>query len=399
MFLNKIAQIPFDLINRLLPKINLVIKIERKTFLKRNVFGSNHQKTVLISYLTNPFNKGAENKHTNHVECYLAAKAWNDLGYNVDVVDYDYYKTISMDSYDVIYGFGDQFEHSFTSTNFKGKRIVYSPGCNTVFSNKISSIRLLDFKKNTGILDSRLIRTTNNAWPLQKYLSDAIICQGNDFVLNTYKNDFDLLKYYQINCFPLACNQQINTEHKDFENAKYNLLWFGSQGSVHKGLDIALALVQKNPKLKLYIRGLNTTHEKTILNQYQHLIDNKQVDVKQYVSIDSTEFTELMETCGGVIFPRASEGGAAALLTVMTYGGLIPIITKACGLDIEHLGFVAEESTLTSVENQLHKYLATSNEKLQHLSSNIRKEISETYNTTNYQKNMKAIVQDFLANS
>ena len=79
MFLNKIAQIPFDIINSLLPKVNLVVNINRKTFLKRNVFGSNHQKNVLISYLTNPFNRGAENKHTNHVECYLAAKAWCNL--------------------------------------------------------------------------------------------------------------------------------------------------------------------------------------------------------------------------------------------------------------------------------------------------------------------------------
>ena len=399
MFLNKLAQIPFDIINSLLPKVNLVVNINRKTFLKRNVFGSNHQKTVLISYLTNPFNKGAENKHTNHVECYLAAKSWNDLGYKVDVVDYDHYKTIPMDFYDVIYGFGDQFEHSFTSTKFKGKRIVYSPGCNTVFSNKISSVRLLDFKKKTGILDSRLIRTTNNAWPLQKYLSDAIICQGNDFVLNTYKDDFNQLKYYQINCFPLACNQQINIEQKDFETAKYNLLWFGSQGSVHKGLDIALELVQKNPKLKLYIRGLNTKHEATILNQYQHLIDNKRVDVKQYVSLDSEEFKTLMETCGGVIFPSASEGGAAALLTVMTYGGLIPIITKACGLDIEHLGFVAEETTMNALETQLNKYLTTSNDDLKRLSATILKEISATYNTTNYQENMKKIFQHFLTNS
>ncbi len=399
MFLNKIAQLPLDIINKLLPKINLVIKIQRKTFFKRNVFNSNHQKNVLISYLTNPFLKGAENKHTNHIECYLAAKAWNDLGYNVDVVDYDYYKTIPMDFYDVIYGFGDQFENSFTLSKFKGKRMVYSPGCNTVFSNKISSVRLLDFKKNTGVLDSRLIRTTNNAWPLQKYLSDAIICQGNDFVLNTYKDDFDLLKYYQINCFPLACNQKINTANKNFETAKYNLLWFGSQGSVHKGLDIALELVQKNPKLKLYIRGLNTTHELSILNQYQHLIDSKQVDIKQYVSLDSEEFITLMESCGGVIFPSASEGGAAALLTVMTYGGLIPIITKACGLDIEHLGFVAEETTLTSVENQLHKYLDTSNDDLKKLSANILQEISATYNTQNYQDNMKKIFQHFLTNS
>jgi hypothetical protein len=52
-----------------------------------------------------------------------------------------------------------------------------------------------------------------------------------------------------------------------------------------------------------------------------------------------------MQNCGGDIFPRASEGGVAALLTVMSHGGLIPIITKACGLVIEHLGFIANKTT------------------------------------------------------
>jgi hypothetical protein len=392
----KILQFPLSILNWFIPKVNIHLSIGRKTYFKKNVFNTNFNNRALVSYLSAPFAGGPQNKHTNHLECLFAAKALNNLGYNVDVIDFDYHKKISYENYQMIYGFGDQFEQSFYDTNFKGKRVLYSPGCNTVYSNLVSCIRLKEFAKNGGELNPKLIRTTNDAWPLQKYLSDAIICQGNDFVLNSYKDTFKDTNYYQINCFPLDCNQTFDTCKKDISTAKYNLLWFGSQGSVHKGLDIALQLVEKYPNIKLYIRGLNLKHEHAILERFSHLIDNNQVDVKQYVDINSLEFIELMQNCGGIIFPSASEGGAAALLTVMAHGGLVPIITKSCGLDIEHLGFIANETTLEDVELQLNKYLAKPDDELLELSQKIKAEINATYNITNYQNKIKAILDDIL---
>lgn len=392
----KILQFPLSIINWFIPKVDIHLSFGRKTYFKKNVFNTNFNNRALVSYLSTPFSGGPQNKHTNHLECLFAAKALNNLGYNVDVIDFDYHKKISYENYQMIYGFGDQFEQSFYDTNFKGKRVLYSPGCNTVYSNLVSCIRLKEFAKNGGELNPKLIRTTNDAWPLQKYLSDAIICQGNDFVLNSYKDTFKDTNYYQINCFPLDCNQTIDTCKKDISTAKYNLLWFGSQGSVHKGLDIALQLVEKYPNIKLYIRGLNIKYEHAILERFNHLIDNNQVDVKQYVDINSLEFIELMQNCGGIVFPSASEGGAAALLTVMTYGGLVPIITKGCGLDIGHLGFIANEITLEDIELQLCKYLAKPDDELLELSQKIKAEINATYNITNYQNKIKAILDDIL---
>lgn len=385
-----------QLINLCIPKVNVSLNYTRKTHFRRNVFKTDYHQNALVSYISDPFLKNKKKSHTNYFECLYAADALCKLGYNVDVVDYDYYEKISFRSYDVIYGFGNQFEASFQDFEFKGKRIVYSPGCNTVYSNMVSCQRLKAFADNSGIPDTRLIRTVNDAWPLQKYLSDAIICLGNQFVVNTYREAFPDLKYYQINCFPLERSHSITPFKKDFKTAKNNLLWFGSQGSVHKGLDIALALVDKNPNLTLYIRGLNLKHENNILNNYHHLIHSNRINVKQHVDIESEEFTDLMKNCGSVIFPSASEGGAAAILTVMSHGGLIPIITKSCGLDVEHLGFVANETSITNVEQQLNEYLKKSDEELLELSQKVILEVNTIYNTKNYRKNIKAILEDIL---
>lgn len=392
----KILQFPLSILNWFIPKVNIHLSIGRKTYYKKNVFNTRFSKNVLLSHLSNPFVSKSDNKHTNQIEIILVADVFKDLGYNVDVIDFDHYKSIKYDKYNIIFGFGNQLEASFYSYKFSGKRIMYSPGFNTVYSNLVSCNRLKDYQKRGGELNPRLVRTTNDAWPLQKYLSDSVICLGNEKVLNSYKKDYPLTQYYQINCFPLPSHQNINTTIKDYSTAKYNLLWFGSQGSVHKGLDIALALIEKNPLLKLFVRGLNTRHEYSILESYKHLIENNQVNIKPYVDINSAEYSELMQLCGGVIFPSASEGSAPALLTVMSHGGLIPISTKNCGLDIEHLGFIANETTLEDVELQLNNYLAKPDDELLELSQKIKTEINATYNIANYQNKIKAILDDIL---
>lgn len=385
------------ILNTIVPKVDIGITLSRKTYFCENVFNSDFQRHAVVSYLTNAFKKGAENKHTNHLESYWAAKTLHELGYRVDVVDYDYSGVVDFSKYAVIYGFGDQFEQSFYCDSFNGKRIVYSPGCNTVYSNRVSAERLIEFQQHGGQLDPRLIRAAQQAWPLQKYLSDSIICLGNDFVLNTYKNEFDQLTYHQLDCFPLVRNSNIPIKSKNFDKAKHNLLWFGSLGSVHKGLDIALELVARNPDLKLFIRGLNMKKEAAILQPYQALLKSGRVDIKPHVDLQSNEFEQLMMECGAAIFPSASEGGAAALLAVMTYGGLIPICTKSCGLDVEDIGFVSEQTTLTSVGQELEKYLQLTPDQLNLKTMAVHQKVSAIYNQQNYSIKLKQILQQALA--
>ena len=392
----KILQFPLSILNWFIPKVSMHLSVGRKTYFKKNVFKTTFNKTALVSYLSEPFISGLKNKHTNHLECTFAAKTLSEMGYNVDVIDYDYHKKVDFKPYEIIYGFGHQFEQSFYDSSFNGKRIVYSPGCNTVYSNLVSCLRLKEHVRNGGSLNPNLVRTTGEAWPLQKYLSDAVICLGNEFVLNTYKQDYDQTSYYRLNCFPLELNNDIEIIEKDFSKVKYNLLWFGSQGSVHKGLDLTLRLIDQHKNLKLYIRGLNLKNEYDLINQFEHLIAQNRLDVKPFVDINTEEFSELMQTCGAVIFPSASEGGAAAILTVMKHGGLIPIITKACGLDIDDISFMADETTYDAINKQLERYLNTKDLELVELSKRTRQEATEHYSQELYQNHLKKILNNIV---
>ena len=83
--------------------------IKRRYVLIENVFKTKNRKKVLISYIVNPFVFGISYKHSNELECYTAAKIFNKLGYQVDIVNYDETELIPEDllKYDIIYGFGE----------------------------------------------------------------------------------------------------------------------------------------------------------------------------------------------------------------------------------------------------------------------------------------------------
>ena len=49
--------------------------------LKRNVFGSKHERRALICYLPEAFNGKLPLSHSNFTECYTAAKVFHELGF------------------------------------------------------------------------------------------------------------------------------------------------------------------------------------------------------------------------------------------------------------------------------------------------------------------------------
>ena len=53
-----------------------------------------------------------------------------------------------------------------------------------------------------------------------------------------------------------------------------------------------------------------------------------------FINLKSERFLNLMNEASFILFPSCSEGMASGVLTCMNHG-LIPIITKECGIDIE----------------------------------------------------------------
>lgn len=381
------------LINIFIPKVALRVSVKRKTRFYTNVFQTNYQKRALISFLTSSFQRNPKITHTNQLECLNIALACKELGYDVDVIDYDHHHTPYNIQYDLVIGFGDVMEQLLSQKNIKCIHIMYSPGCNTVFSNKMSAIKLNTFYEKNGLGRASLGRFANEAWPLQKYCVDAIVVQGNEFVKSTYQLDFEDTKYYSIDCFPLQRKNNVKLT-QDVAKYRNHMIWFGSAGSVHKGLDVALALLYEFPDLKLSICGYNKKNEPELYQAYKNLFESNRVTYYDFLDINSSDFESLLNTHCIAIFPSVSEGGAAGLLTLMAHGGLIPITTQTTGLDIENLGFVSKGTDYESIKNSYVAYTNLSDEDIKNRMKTIKMEISERYQINKHQERLKEIIAE-----
>ena len=124
-------------------------------FLKRkkvkNYFRTNYTKNALLSYITYPFTRKECLRHTNYYEAKAHAKILNELGYNIDIIDYDYPKKIDFSKYHLLVGFGDVFQKYFESGYKHIKTIYYGTGMHVCHQKNATLKRVKDVYKKKGV--------------------------------------------------------------------------------------------------------------------------------------------------------------------------------------------------------------------------------------------------------
>lgn len=364
---------------------------------KKNVFNTNYKKNVLLSYIIDPFFFKNNFSHTNFDECYTVAKIFDELGFCVDVIDLTCSKKIDYSKYDIIYGMGAPLEKSFYCDNKLIKRIFYATGCNPLYSNTETLSKMRDFylKNKIYLLSSaRYIETSFN---LQLFLSDIVIVLGNDFVLNTYKM-FDqrgISRYSNLNAFFYDV-YDIDLSKKDFSNSKKHFLWFGSSGLIHKGLDLLIDVFCEREDIFLHICGASD-NEKEFFNHYNDiLLKSKNIINHGFINIKSEKFKKIMDQCAFTILPSVSEGGSPSVLNAIANGGLIPIITRSSGLDIDNFGILIDKPERISVNNAINEALLLNDSQLFNMSMSAKNNIRKNYTYFKYKKDLAGLIKKLL---
>jgi glycosyltransferase involved in cell wall biosynthesis len=103
-----------------------------------------------------------------------------------------------------------------------------------------------------------------------------------------------------------------------------------------------------------------------------------------------------MDTCGYIVSPSVSEGGAAALLNTMANGGLVPIISKSSGLDMEDFGWVIDKIDIDIFNNAITQALLLDNKELKEKAIRVKAHIRQNYTYEIYKQNLSNIIQKIL---
>jgi hypothetical protein len=105
-----------------------------------------------------------------------------------------------------------------------------------------------------------------------------------------------------------------------------NYIWFGSAGSVMKGLYAAAKIFNEVKGPKLLVAGCPKSEFIDLKVESDWVID------VGTIKVPSEKFHDVMKTVGFCIFPTGAEGISTALITCM-YQGVVPITTRFANIE------------------------------------------------------------------
>ena len=358
-------RLSFSEISRLLPiakrrtgerVTRWIQKLFNNEKLVKDVFSTGHKRKALLCYLPEAF-KGKElpKHHSNFTECHTIAQALDRLGYSVDCASRNK-RDIDYSVYDIVLGINcPSYAASFTvDSNTSPLRIFYSVGAHTFYNFRTTAKRNKEFFKrhHCWMLPSYHYIPGNGMNYYMSQLSDAVISLGDSYLLQQSVDEGEATdKTKQVSAFYFdVCTPD---EKKDFSICRNNILWFGSSGMMHKGLDIAIDFAISHPQFTLHICG-GSRQEKDFWKLYMPKIKTAgNIVMHGFVDIQSDEFAGVLAECGLLLNPSLSESGAVSVLNVLGNGALLPVYSKGTGLDIAETGIEVEDVTYENFRNAL----------------------------------------------
>lgn len=318
----------------------------------KNVFHTHYAKNVLILYIAGPF-YDINWTHTNQQIAIGIAQTFKKKGYNVDIAQYKVKRNINFHKYDVVFGFGEQFDRllrrykDYTST----QTIAFLTGASAYFANLAELNRMVYFRDRNGI-SLKLRRQDHELDGLMDLDAlqhvTAAVCTGNEWTVGTWKNM--IKNIYQITATGFN-SVKLPDVNRKINEAKKNFLWFSGAGMLHKGLDICIEAFRETPNLNLYVAG---TMDPDFYDFYEDDFQHRNIHYCGFVDIKSDVYKELCSECLFCIFPSCSEGMATSVLTTM-FSGMIPVVTKETGIDIQDWGIEIVEPNVEYITDLAKK--------------------------------------------
>ncbi len=336
-----------------------------------NVLNTSHQKVALLAYIKSAFESDYTQIPTTHTNIYttiIIAEILNELGYNVDVINWSDSFEGDTSKYELIFGLGKPVEDILLRKpkDSKPKIISFGTGCNPLFSDPLTFARGKEFYYKKGRFLMQSLRYSEENWTLQHEIPDWIIVHGDKFCTDTYRK-------YAVNSVlaPVFIYHQVERTDEDWQKAKPGYLWFGSRGGIHKGLDLCIETFKTLPELTLHICG-DFGAEPEFMEIYKEDIENSDnIHFHGYVDIQTDVYKEILASCAFMIFPSISEGNSPSVITCMANGGLIPVVPLNADVNMEEYGIEIKGFNLDFMREAIHESQQLSVEQLKEQSAKI----------------------------
>jgi glycosyltransferase involved in cell wall biosynthesis len=359
-----------------------VLQIPDNEVIYENFFKSNFKKNALLSYIVYPFREEIKNNHSNHRECFTIAEILNELGYNVDVINYNNTTFLPAKKYDLVIDNHNNLERLKDYFNADTRKIFHATNGHWLYQNSVEYARYNEFFAKTGIaiLPPRLMVPGNSA-----VYCDVISMFGNDFTKNTYGKYAN--KVHQL---PMSVTTEPEIiKERNYATARKKFIWLNSHGALLKGLDIVIDAFSKMPELEIYICG-NPERDSGFINAIsRQLSAAPNIKMEGWVDTNGEAFKKLVTDCAWIINTSFSEGGGGSTLNGMAKG-LIPVISKSSSITLPaKTGFYIENNNAAAVVDLLKTVTELPDDELKERSLNAVNFIATNHTLQNFKLKYK----------
>jgi glycosyltransferase involved in cell wall biosynthesis len=372
--------------------LKLKFSARRAFGLPRVVHLRPHRKPVghaLLSYLTGPFIQPRSARHfSNRWECRQMAQTFLDLGIAVDVIDWHDERFVPRREYRFLVDIGCNMPRLAPLVGNNCVKLMHATGKHWLFQNSAELQRLRDLLLRRGVaLEPRRQVPTGCAVEL----ADCITVLGNQSTAETFH--YAGKPVYRI---PLSSAAEFPwDETKDFDRVGRRFLWLGSGGMVHKGLDLVLEAFAGMPELELVVCGPVDGEPDFQQLYHRELYETPNIHTRGWVDVTAPEFGGILRDVVGLVYPSCSEGSAGAVI-VGLHGGLIPIVSRETGVDVNEFGVELPRNTIEEIRIAARSLSARGATQLRQLSRAAWRRAREYFSRERFAEAFRNVVLEWL---
>lgn len=352
-----------------------------------NLYATAYPKKVLISYITLPFRGENHFTHQNYITSHIVAESFSALGFNVDIVDYsNQHLVIDYDTYDVIFGMGENFERSFFSTDRAIPRIHLITGAHQDLHNKMSLASIKDFYRLSGLWLAKEANVLPETSYYAMYNADTTIILAQGFILADCKARYENQLH--------SLNNNILGVFSDFApktNRSNNFLFLSGGRQLTKGLHLLMEVAKVRKELNFYVVVPHINNELLIYYK-DEFAEGSNVFLFKDLRMDSEEMKNIIETCSYSIAPSYIDGLPGGTIEPMS-AGLVPIVSKYCGFDEAPFIFELEELKTGSLNDTINEVLSLNDNTYFELSNTVKSYAIENFSKTKVKESLLNILK------
>jgi glycosyltransferase involved in cell wall biosynthesis len=262
-------------------------------------------------------------------------------GFAVDVISEHNTTFVPREDYAIFLATRRAFPQYAGSLPARCVKIVLLEDRDVIDGNAAELARLVALKDRRGLVVTPL--GVERPTPVLQQATCAIV-EGNGATLDTYRHV--RIPLHQVPA--VAPAEESPPTGKTFDVVRRRFVWLGGRNVVHDGLDLVLDAFAALPDTRLTVCGDVTAERRFQAAYARELHGTPHISAAGPIAFASPRFRTLARESVGLVFPSCGAGQAAAVLAAMG-AGLIPIVTRESGVDVDGCGLVLADDSVDAI--------------------------------------------------